>query len=472
MASTNRHLLLSVIDGCTRSKLERAAQDSGLNTACEADREALLRHPGLRSADGIVFEFSEWGPDGVRLLDTCRQLAPDVPVIALLNGLSAHETLRLGQSDTFALLDSSSSIQEFFSVIRAAHAETDRRRAARTAEQAEPWRRQLVGGSAPMDLVTRIIRLVASRRCTVLITGETGTGKEMAARAIHNASNRARRPMVCVNCSAIPENLIEAELFGHVKGAYTGAVGSRAGRFEQANGGTLFLDEIADLPFELQSKLLRALQEKEIQRLGSTETVKVDVRVIAATNADLLARVEEGRFREDLYYRLNVVPIQMPALRERSCDIPPLVEHFIDKICRAEDIPSKRVSASAMAAFSAYRWPGNVRQLENLVEHAIVMSGERDVLHASDFPLPKSVSSYPAAAREAAGLVRAAEPLPGSDLPAEGMDFTETLRQFERAILQQAMTRAQGNKTLAADMLKLPRTTLIHKLRVLTPALA
>jgi transcriptional regulator with GAF, ATPase, and Fis domain len=208
-----------------------------------------------------------------------------------------------------------------------------------------------------MEQIIQLIRLIAARRCTVLVSGETGTGKEMAARAIHMASDRSQRPMVAVNCSAIPENLIEAELFGHVKGAFTGAINHRIGRFEQAIGGTLFLDEIADLPFDLQAKLLRVLQEREIQRLGSSEIVKIDVRIVAATNANLLGRVQQGRFREDLYYRLNVVPIHMPALRERMSDIPLLVNHFVRKICEAENLRVKEVSPDASRFLSAYSWP-------------------------------------------------------------------------------------------------------------------
>jgi transcriptional regulator with GAF, ATPase, and Fis domain len=328
----------------------------------------------------------------------------------------------------------------------------------RTDGAIEPWRRFLVGDSTPLEEVTHIIRLVAQRRCTVLIDGETGTGKEMAARAIHMASDRSRKPMVCINCGAIPENLMEAELFGHVKGAFTGAVNHRVGRFEQANGGTLFLDEIGDLPMDLQAKLLRVLQEREIQRLGSGETIKVDVRVIAATNADLLARVRQGLFREDLYYRLNVVPIHMPALRDRRSDVGLLARHFVYKICQAEGLANKDISDEATKLLAGYQWPGNVRQLENVVEHAVIMSGESTELCPSDFSLPATATG------EAPSLAACAAE---SRVPDEGFDYTEALRQFERALLQQALSKAQGNKTLAADMLRLPRTTLLHKLRVL-----
>jgi DNA-binding NtrC family response regulator len=463
MATFNRRLIASVLDLGLQSTLHAIASELDFELILAADFDPAQ----LNNADCAVMEIREFGTDSMHALERRRQTAPHVPVIAVLTNASPADAIRFGLAGGFDYLATSSAKEELFPVLEAARNKIDFLHAERNAAQEEPWRRHLVGTSVCMDQVTRIIRLVASRRCTVLITGETGTGKEMAARAIHLASNRARRNMVCVNCSAIPENLIEAELFGHVKGAYTGAIGSRTGRFEQANGGTLFLDEIADLPFELQSKLLRALQEKEIQRLGGSETVKVDVRVIAATNADLLTRVREGRFREDLFYRLNVVPIYMPPLRERASDIPSLVNHFVQKVCTAEGIPVKAIAPGALHALSVYSWPGNVRQLENVVEHAVVMSGERECLRASDFVLPQtamsaSVTTMPACTPSASF----------SELPDEGLDFTETLRQFERGLLQQALTRAQGNKTAAADMLRIPRTTLIHKLRVLEQPVA
>jgi transcriptional regulator with GAF, ATPase, and Fis domain len=299
-----------------------------------------------------------------------------------------------------------------------------------------------------MERTAEVIRLVAGRRSTVLITGETGTGKEMVARAIHQASPRAHLPMVTVNCNALPGNLIEAELFGHVKGAFTGAIQHRLGRFEQAHRSTLFLDEIGDLPLEMQTKLLRVLQEREFQRVGSSETIHVDVRLIAATNVDLAARVGERKFREDLYYRLNVVPIATPPLRERLGDIPSLTGHFIEKICRQENIAPRRLAPQALEHLAAYRWPGNVRQLENAVERAIALSGEREVLYVSDFELPSAAMDLVA-------------------VPEAGLDFEQTVDSVGRRILEQAMRKSGGNKTAAAEMLGLKRTTLAAKLKTL-----
>jgi len=325
---------------------------------------------------------------------------------------------------------------------------------------AEPWRRLLIGESRAMRQVVETIRLVARRRCTVLITGDTGTGKEVVARAIHMASGRGHLPMVAVNCSAIPETLLEAELFGHVKGAFTGAIHHRIGRFEQAHRSTLFLDEIGDMPLDLQAKLLRVLQERELQRLGSSEVIPVDVRVLAASNADLQERIRRGRFREDLYYRLNVVPIHLPPLAERASDIPLLVAHFLEKVCSREDIPPKRISAEAMERLATYSWPGNVRQLENAVEMAVILSGERELLVPSDFPLPSP----------AQWKALNATSLPSIRLPDEGMDFEATIARIERSLLEQALRRSNGNKKQAAELLRLKRTTFTAKLKSLQAA--
>ncbi len=314
----------------------------------------------------------------------------------------------------------------------------------------------LIGESRAMQQVAQQIRLVAPRRATVLITGETGTGKELAARSIHASSGRSRFSLVAVNCSALPEALLEAELFGHVKGAFTGAVNHRVGRFEEANHGTIFLDEIGDLPFGLQAKLLRVLQEREFQRLGSSETIRADARVIVATNADLAELIKQGKFREDLYYRLNVVPIAMPPLREHSSDIPRLVQHFIENICREENLVVKEVSSETLGRLAAHDWPGNIRQLENAVEKAIVLSGDRLMLFPGDFPLPPR---------------RHPIHLPGAHpviaVPDQGLDFERTVGSIELNILEQALRKTRGNKKLAAEMLGLKRTTLTAKLKSL-----
>jgi transcriptional regulator with GAF, ATPase, and Fis domain len=259
-----------------------------------------------------------------------------------------------------------------------------------------------------------------------------------------------------VNCGALPETLLESELFGHVRGAFTGAWQGRAGRFEQADRGTIFLDEIGELPLELQSKLLRVLQEREIQRLGSSETIKLDVRVVAATNCDLQERVERGEFREDLYYRLNVVPLHMPALRTRRGDVPLLARHFVEKICRAEGLPLKQLTSEAEQRLVEYPWPGNVRQLENAIETAVALSGGRPVLAPSDFPV--LAAPRPRAVSTGAPVV---------SVPDGGLDYERTLAGIEKSIIEQALRKTNGNKKAAADMLQLKRTTLSAKVRSL-----
>ncbi len=318
------------------------------------------------------------------------------------------------------------------------------------------WSSPLVGRSrAILDLESEI-RLVAGRRCNVLIEGETGTGKEVAAREIHSGGNRSRGPWVAVNCGAIPETLLEAELFGHAKGAFTGAFQARAGKFEAANQGTIFLDEIGDMPLAVQGKLLRVLQEREVERLGGNERIKLDVRVIAATNVNLAQRVRAGLFREDLYYRLSVFRIELPPLRARKDDISLLAQHFIDKICRQERIPVKLLDRIALDRLCIHSWPGNVRELENMIESAVIVSGSRATIFPSDlrFGPPGSAERLSQATIEEA-------------LPEQGLDYQQALENFETKLLRQALTRTQGNKSAAADLLGLKRTTLSAKMKSL-----
>lgn len=318
----------------------------------------------------------------------------------------------------------------------------------------------LVGSSRPLRDAVEVLRLVAPRHCTILITGRTGTGKELAARAVHGASARRERALVSVNCGAIPKDLVESEFFGHMKGAFTGAATSRAGRFEQAHGGTLFLDELGELPSDMQTKLLRALQEGEIQRVGSSETVRVDVRVVAATNRDLGRMVEKGQFREDLYYRLNVVPIRLPDLAERADDITVIAKHLLQRICKQERLANKQITDEALAQLREHDWPGNVRQLHNSIEKAVAMSGDRLVLTASDFPLPR-------APRTVDGVVS-----PIIQLPSHGIDYDAVVGAFERDLLGQAIALAGGNKKRAAELLQLKRTTFLARWKTLQEAVA
>jgi DNA-binding NtrC family response regulator len=394
------------------------------------------------------------GGSAASLLEDLQRAQPGTPVVLHAPSASATEVvhlLGLGAFHVYAHGDATSLL-----LLAANSKWAQDARSAPVESESGPWRHFLIGDSRPMQQIAQQIRLVAPRRSTVLITGETGTGKELVARAIHAASGRSRSSLVAVNCSALPEALLEAELFGHVKGAFTGAVGNRIGRFEEANRGTIFLDEIGDMPFSLQAKLLRVVQEREFQRLGSSETVRVDVRLIAATHTDLADLIKQGKFREDLYYRLNVVPIALPPLREHPSDVPKLVQHLIDKVCREENLAIKQISHETLGRLAGHDWPGNVRQLENAVEKAIVLSGERTVLLPGDFPLPPR--RHPVAYTGAQSMIA---------VPDHGLDFERTVGSIELNILEQALRKTRGNKKLAAEMLGLKRTTLTAKLKSL-----
>ncbi|HXV81498.1 MAG TPA: sigma-54 dependent transcriptional regulator [Candidatus Binatia bacterium] len=311
----------------------------------------------------------------------------------------------------------------------------------------------LVGNSASMRIVRALIARLAESNSTVLITGESGTGKELAARAIHELSPWQNGCFVPVNCGAIPEELLESELFGHVRGAFTGAVNARQGRFQLAHGGTLFLDEIAEMSAKLQVKLLRVLQERQFEPVGSDSPVQVDVRVIAASNRDLRAAVREQKFREDLFYRLNVLPLELPPLRERDADIELLIGHFLSLHARRRGKPAIKVDRDALVIMGKYSWPGNVREVENLVERLVVLN-EDGTIRPQDLP-DYVIHNLTPQHQTAAQL----------SLPTEGVDLDAVLEKIENGFIQQALERSRGNKTLAAELLRLNRTTFIERLR-------
>jgi DNA-binding NtrC family response regulator len=310
----------------------------------------------------------------------------------------------------------------------------------------------IIGTSEPIAQLFDLVRKVADTDSTVLLLGESGTGKELIARALHYNSHRRQGNLVAVNCAAIPEELLESELFGHERGAFTHAVRTRIGRFEQASGGTIFLDEIADMSPALQVKLLRVLQDHSFERIGGVKSIKVDIRVVAATNQDLETLVKQGNFREDLYYRLNVIPIRVPPLRDRVADIPLLVLHFLQEFSKKKKKPSKRLSPQAMELLVRYPWPGNVRELENLVERLVILT-EGDVVEVGDLPQRF---------REAHSLGAEAQSI---DFPAEGLNLPQALQEFERRLILQALERSSWVKSRAAQLLSLNRTTLIEKMK-------
>jgi len=312
-------------------------------------------------------------------------------------------------------------------------------------------------------------RAAAATRATVLLTGESGTGKELVARAIHRLSAEADQPFIPVHCGAIPENLLESELFGYTKGAFTDARKDTPGKFREAHGGTIFLDEVATMPLGAQVRLLRVLQEREVQPLGGGAPIKVEVRVVAATNADLWRKVQEGAFREDLFYRLEVVPIALPPLRARREEIPFLAQHFLTRKAREHGLYPKALHPSVDPYLSAFPWPGNVRQLENAVERAIVLSGSRHILVREDFaflasrvpagelPEPEALQALPMPAPTDQGVAM--------DLPPEGLDLNQVVSDVEKRLMLQSLAVTRGNKKRAAELLGLKRTTFLEKMK-------
>lgn len=304
--------------------------------------------------------------------------------------------------------------------------------------------------------IREIFRLIVSIKdtdSTILITGESGTGKEVVARSLHDVSQRRKSPWVAINCGAIPASLLESELFGHVKGAFTGAVQNRLGRFQLAGNGTLFLDEISDLPFDLQAKLLRAIQMRQFDPVGGAHSQTLDARIIAASNQDLEVAVAERRFRQDLYYRLNVIPVYVPALRQRKSDIPLLVSAFLRRFSESISRPIRGISEEAMKTLMQYHWPGNVRELENLMERVVVLKRDAGVIELKDFP-PAYFSN-----------VRLDRFVASVALPDDGLDFNEAVNEFENELILQALQKTEGNKNKAATLLNLNRTTLVEKLK-------
>jgi DNA-binding NtrC family response regulator len=422
-------------------------------SSAEAAVELLRDEP----FDVMVTDVTLPGMSGLDLLRQCQRLRPNIlPIVITAYGTVdiAVEAMKRGATD---FITKPFELDGLLGTIRVAAERATRTRAPSAGAGRGAGTGDLIAAAPAMQKLLEQVRAIAPFQTTVLVTGETGTGKEVIARALHNLSPRSGKALVALNCAA--------ELFGHVKGAFTGAQSARDGRFEQADGGTLFLDEIGDMSLPLQSKLLRVLQEREFEKLGSSRTVKVDVRVIAATSAGLQRRIDEGAFRPDLYYRLNVVHLSLPPLRERREDIPLLAEHLLAKFCAASGLPPKSVSGEVWDAFAAYRWPGNVRQLQNAVERAAVLTGVATEIRLQD--LPEEVREA-AAAGGAGGGGAAAGANAGQRppvMPDEGINFDAVVTSVERDLLLQSLAKAGGNKMRAAQLLGMKRTTFVEKLK-------
>ena len=454
MTDSTRHLLLVEDEPALRAVVAEQLTVRGYTVDQASSGEAAIAKLSDFAYDAIVTDLRLPGISGSSVIDAAVERYPDIVAIVVTGYgtvKDAVEAIKHGASDF---------VSKPFQIDELTHALESALEQRRLKSENAYLRAQLdarhqlggiVGKSPVMKRLIQTLETVAAANSTILVSGETGTGKEVVARAIHHHSGRHTQRFVALNCSAIPETLLEAELFGHVRGAFTGAVGNRQGRLEQAHKGTLFLDEVGTMSTALQTKFLRVLQEREFERIGDSNTMKVDVRVIAATNSDLKRMVLDGQFREDLYYRLNVIPVHLPPLRDRKDDVPLLVQHFVDKM-RTEGGPSLSVSQEAMRALMAYGWPGNVRQLENAIERASAFRGGRGQIEVAD--LPPEIASIP---------VEAATP--GVVLPDAGVDLEALIANIERELIERALERTNSNKNRAAQLLHLKRTTLVEKIK-------
>ena len=455
------HLLIVEDEAPLREVIAEQLADRGFVVEQVGTGEQALERLSAFAFDILIADLHLPGVDGSTVVERAVALYPDLIGI-IITGYgtvkTAVEAIKRGAADFIT------KPFQFESLMHVLNTALEQRRlksenAYLRSQLEERYRFEgIVGRSRIMRDLFHLLETVAGTSSTILITGETGTGKELVARAIHHNSPRRSQRFVAINCSAIPETLLEAELFGHVRGAYTGAVANRTGKIEQANRGTLFLDEVGTMSAALQAKLLRVLQEREFERVGDTHAVHVDVRVIAATNSDLTKMVMEGRFREDLFYRLNVIPLHLPALRERKEDIPLLVRHFTQKYASSGAPPGTpapkplTVSQQAMRKLMAYGWPGNVRQLENALERGVALSGGRSQIEMFDLPPEIQKADEPSIVQDLA-------------LPTGGIDFTDFIRKIERDLISQSLERTGGNKGQAARLLNLKRTTLVEKLK-------
>lgn len=444
-----RYILIADDEPHMRRLLEIMLHKMGHTVFAACDGQEALELALKNPVDLVITDMRMPRMDGITLLSRLREEGLDVPVIVITaHGTveSAVDAMKRGASD-YLLRPFDLDALELAIERVLGSAEITRQNAFLREELNRGWE-GFVGASGPMQAVYTQIRQVAPSRATVMITGETGTGKELAARAIHAASPRHDKLFVPINCAAIPAEMLESELFGHEKGAFTGAVKERIGKFELANGGTLFLDEITEMPMALQAKLLRVLQEGTLERLGSNRSITLDLRIIAASNRDPREAIRDGRLREDLFYRLNVFSLALPPLRERKEDIPGLVAHFAAKHGRAGGAPL--AGPGLHEHLASYAWPGNVRELENMVERALVLAGD-GVLRPAHF-------SFDAVPSIAASQVQSDDALPSGPM-------NEVVEALERRLIEDALSRSEGNKTRAAAMLGISERTLWYKLK-------
>ena len=433
-------------EAAIRRSLSGILADEGYDAALAEDGEKALAAVRERAPDVVLLDIAMPGRDGIAVLEELRRSHPALPVVMMSGHGTIETAVRATQLGAFDFIEKPLSLGKLLLAVRNALEKSALERENRELRAKSLRAHEILGASQPVTRLKEQIAVAAPTNGWVLISGENGTGKEMVAKQLHVQSRRAGGPFVEVNCAAIPEELIESELFGHEKGAFTGAIAQKRGKFELASGGTIFLDEIADMSLRTQAKILRILQEQKFERVGGTETIDVDVRVIAATNKSLEKQIQEGKFREDLYYRLNVIPFHVPALRERREDIPLLARAFVKEFCAESGVPEKALAPRALQLLSAYAWPGNVRELRNLVERLVLMTpGPR--IRPEDLP------------EELRGGSRGAEPVASS--------LDDARREFERRFLLARLHEHGGNISRTAEAIGMARESLSRKLRAL-----
>ncbi|HKL26438.1 MAG TPA: sigma-54 dependent transcriptional regulator [Desulfuromonadales bacterium] len=451
----NAKILLIDDDRGSREGLGLLLRQEGYEVDTLDSGEAALQALGKEPYDVIITDLILPGASGIDLLKTVKEMDLPCNVILITGNASAETAVEAMKEGAFDYITKPIDFQKLQLL-------TDKAvEKSRLVAENLYLRQQLrgkykfdniIGSSSAMQEVFTCMEKIMNTDSTVLILGESGTGKELVARAIHYNSHRKQKPFVAINCGAIPAELLESELFGHVRGAFTGAVADKQGKFEQADQGTIFLDEIGTMPVHLQMKLLRVLQEHEVERVGSSKKVSFNVRVISATNSNLDELVEKGQFREDLYYRLNVIPVPLPALRERLEDIPLLARHFLQKSCKAMQREPMNFTGEAIQALEAYDWPGNVREMENAIERAVALA---DGLVIDRKDLPAKIS----------GKQGVEHALHFPDIPEAGLDLQDIIATMEKAMIGQALEKSGGVKSRAAALLRINRTTLVEKLK-------
>jgi two-component system response regulator PilR (NtrC family) len=438
--------------------LEIMLTRAGYQVATADDGAAALDVIRKKKFDLVITDLKMPRLDGIDLLKGIKETVPGTAVILLTAFASGETALAAMREGAHDYVEKNFNVDDLLAIVQDALEKKDVDRNENSVPIVEGddarYFGSMIGRSKEMHKVYSLIRKVADTPANVLILGESGTGKELVARAVHENSSRKNKPFVAINCGGIPENLLESELFGYMKGSFTGAFADRAGLFEVARGGTIFLDEIAELPVVLQVKLLRVVQEKTIRRVGGSEDIKTDVRIISATNQDLEEKVKQGEFREDLYFRLNVIPIHIPPLRKRREDIPLLVQYFIEKYAKEFGKEVKRISAYALELLMRYPFPGNIRELENIIERSVA-------LESSSIILPESLSI----AEDGNGEAGATGP--EEAFPERGVNLNRELERFEREIIRKALDKAKGSKTKAASLLGVSFPSLRHRIEKL-----